>query len=62
MGLKAGFRNEVMRSTQGSEYYLYLKRDQTSAVYSAMSGRASSPTAETAKNAQCHTPMQTADE
>ena len=62
MGLKAGFHNDVMRITQASEYYLNLKRDQTSAVYSVMSGRASSPTAETAKNAQCHPPLQTADD
>ena len=38
-----------MRRTQASEYYLCLKYGQTSAVYSVMSDRASSPTAETAK-------------
>jgi len=39
----------IMRRTQASEYYLCLKCGQTSAVYSVMSDRASSPTAETAK-------------
>jgi len=47
--LKACFHNDIMRRTQASECYLCLKRAQTSAVYSVISGRASSPTAETAK-------------